>query len=149
MFGRCNGLMFAPTSLAREIDEAFDTLAETAGRPVPAFAARTFPPMNIWEDQKAVYVEAELPGFRLADVEVTLTRQHLTIKGKRSSTTPEGANMLHSERRVDEFERTVSIRETLDHDHVAATMKDGLLLVTLPKSPTAQPRRITVNPSTN
>ncbi|MBL8990613.1 MAG: Hsp20/alpha crystallin family protein [Phycisphaerae bacterium] len=149
MFDRCNGLMFAPSALAREVDEMFENLTGGATRPLVREAARAFPPLNIWSDEKAVYVEAALPGFRMEDVEVTLTRQDLTIKGKRETTIPEQAQWVHRERAGGEFARTVTIGEPLDHDKVTATMNNGLLLVTLPKSAVAQPRRITVNPVNN
>lgn len=142
MFGRCNGVMFAPENLARQIDEVFDTVAA----PV---VTRSYPPINVWEDDKAVYVQAELPGYRMADVEVTLERQTLTISGKREAADHEGTRWLHRERRAGEFTRAVTVRETLDAERVSATMKDGLLLVTLPKAASAMPRKIAVNPSEN
>lgn len=141
MFGRCNGVMFAPGSIARQFDEVFDSVAPATRTAQPA--------LNVWEDDKAVYVEAALPGFRMQDVEVTLERQVLTIRGSRSQDDAEGKRWLHRERSLSEFERTVSIREMLDAERVSATMKDGVLIVTLPKSAAAQPRKININPSGN
>lgn len=130
--------------LSRNIDEVFKFMFEPnqpghlAGRP------RAFPPLAAWEDEKSVQVEAELPGFKLEDVEITFVGNELTIKGKRSIELPEGSETLIDERGEGEFTRTVRLSLPVDAQRVSATMRDGVLRITLPKTDAAQPRRIAV-----
>lgn len=82
LFGR-----FAPNQgagmlgLRTEFDRLFDQFLGPAGR-TGGFAAWT-PPVNVWEDADELYVEAELPGLALDDIELTLEREQLTIRGTR------------------------------------------------------------------
>lgn len=112
---------------------------------VPGVAG-AFPPMNVWEEGEQYFIEAELPGFSLADVEVSVVDDQATVKGRRKTTeATEGAAVLKRERRGGTFERTWTLPGEIDADRVTATLRDGVLLVTLPKAAKTLPRKIAVN----
>lgn len=91
----------------------------------------SYPPLNIGEDEKNIYIHAEIPGVTIDDVEITITAKDLVIKGERKL--PEGRYFRH-ERPSGVFQRIVSINTTIDADNVSASMKDGLLKIVMPKS---------------
>lgn len=106
----------------------------------------TFPAMNVWEDENAVYVEAELPGFELSELDISLTGSELTIRGKRESSLeiPESATVHRRERSTGSFVRSVKLGLPIAGDKVNATMDAGVLTVTLPKAEESRPRKIEV-----
>ncbi len=128
-----------PASLVRQMDRALDQF-------FGATSPRATPPVNAWEDEQALLVEMELPGFKIDQVEVTWERGTLTIRGARPEpSAAEGERYLHRERTFGRFSRSLTIAHDIDPAGVTATMTDGVLTVRLPKSAVAQPRRITVS----
>ncbi len=103
--------------------------------------------VDIREDQDHFYVEAELPGFKKDDVEITLENQTLTIAGQRQASTPpaEGAELLLHERRYSRFLRSFTLPPTVDEQTVNAKLVDGVLTITLNKREESKPRKITVS----
>lgn len=101
-----------------------------------------YPPLNLSNDEDAIYVRAEIPGVKLEDVELTLTDKTLVIKGERK--VPEG-KLFRQERPVGVFHRVVNIGMPVDRDNVTATMADGILTVVLPKAEEVKPRNIAIN----
>jgi HSP20 family protein len=115
--------------------------------PVPSFGPTAFPALNIREDAEAFHVEAELPGLKMSDLEILVLGRELTIKGRRAASNVEGATYHRQERASGEFSRTVRLPVPIDSEKVAAALKDGVLAVTLPKTPEAKPRRIEITTS--
>ena len=103
-----------------------------------------FPAVDIWEDENDLYLEAELPGMELDDLEIYVTQgNQLTIKGKR--TPPEVEGTWHRrERGFGEFTRVITLPVDVDADKVEATLKHGVLTVRLPKVAEARVRTIPV-----
>jgi HSP20 family protein len=111
----------------------------------PSIARRatpSYPLLNVSEDDDAVYVRAEVPGMDMNDLEITLVDSSLSIKGER---TPEQGKYYRQERPSGVFQRLVSINTPVDRDAVAATLKDGVLTITLPKAEETKPRKISIN----
>ncbi len=137
-----------PLAALSEMDRLFDSMV-SVGAPYwvggSASPARlTFPALNVYEDESNVYAEAELPGLTLADLDVSIAGNELTIRGTRQINLPEGATPLRRERLVGEFERTVELPVDIDPEQVEASLTNGVLLVTLPKAKSAQARKIQV-----
>jgi HSP20 family protein len=107
-------------------------------------AAGLFPAMNLWEDEQKLYAEAELPGFNLNDLEIFVVGNELTIKGERQEEHREKAAYHRRERTLGTFSRIVRLPIEIDADGVEATLKDGVLTITLPKSEQARPRKVQV-----
>ncbi len=139
----------AMDSLRHEIDRAFDRLTTPALAsvwPTTRFldAIRPHPAVNMIEDDNNLRFEAELPGVRATDLDVTVADHMLTISGRRTLESPEDATSLRRERSTHTFERIVRIPTGVDSDQIDATLADGILTVTLPKAEGTRTRRIAV-----
>ncbi|MEO1129004.1 MAG: Hsp20/alpha crystallin family protein [Planctomycetota bacterium] len=108
----------------------------------------TLPPLNAWETEDALIVEAELPGFSLGHLDITLLERDLTLKGTRESTDPDGARVHRRERGQGTFSRTLRLPFDVDADAIEASLVEGVLTITLPRAPELRPRRIEVRPAT-
>jgi len=105
--------------------------------------------VDIREDQDHFYVEAELPGFKKEEVDITLENQTLTIAAERKSENKQGgdgqkAELLLHERRYTRFLRSFTLPPTVNEQSVTAKLNDGVLRITLNKREETKPRRINV-----
>ena len=108
------------------------------------FRDRSFPAINVWEDDECFYTEAELPGLTMEELEVQVIANELTIKGELSAVEGEGITYHHQERSTGSFMRSVTFHSKVDSGKVEAVLKDGLLKITLPKAAVAKARKIDV-----
>jgi HSP20 family protein len=103
--------------------------------------------VDVREDGDHFYVQAELPGFKKEDVDITLENQQLTISAERKEETrqdgPKGELLLH-ERRYNRFMRSFTLPPTVDEQTVNAKLQDGVLTITLNKREETKPRKINV-----
>ncbi|MHC5211322.1 MAG: Hsp20/alpha crystallin family protein [Planctomycetota bacterium] len=109
--------------------------------------ASAFPALNAWADDENLYVEAEIPGLGLEDIQITVLGEDLTLSGERQDVLEEGTSHHRRERGVGEFTRTLRLPSAVDAQRVEAQLKDGILGITLPKAEALRPRRITVKGS--
>jgi HSP20 family protein len=106
------------------------------------------PLVDIVEDDKEYLIKAELPEVQKDDVKVTVENGTLTISGERKAETEEKGRKFHRmERFYGRFERSFSIPDDAEGDHVKAEFKDGVLRVHLAKSEKARPKQIEVKVS--
>lgn len=103
-----------------------------------------FPRTNVYDTGKAFVVKAEVPGLTDKDVALTLTQDVLTISGERKVEIPEGYSVHRRERLPMQFSRSFALPAKADAEKVAATIKDGVLTVTVEKAPEVQPKQISV-----
>ena len=105
--------------------------------------------VDVREDADHVYVEAELPGFKKDEVDITLENQTLTISAERKSESKQGngnkGELLLHERRYTRFLRSFTLPPTVDEQTVNAKLNDGVLTITLNKREETKPRKITVS----
>lgn len=102
------------------------------------------PRIHVHEGEQAVAVRLEVPGFAKDDLEITLTGDVLTVRGERGAKLPEGYAVHRRERGALGFNRSFRLPRDVDGSKVEANIKDGVLTLTIPKVPEAQPRRIEV-----
>jgi HSP20 family protein len=104
-----------------------------------------WPKLEVSETDKEIKVEAELPGLDEKDVQLELVNGVLAIKGEKKTET-EDKDRLFTERYYGRFERRIPV-DDVDQDKVAASFKNGVLTVTMPKTPQAQSKvkRIAIN----
>lgn len=136
------------TDLSSQVDRLLnEVFAGFTPEAVPVFAAaKPFPALNIWHDDGAFYLEAELPGFSMNDIEINLTGKELTLTATRrtSERSENVGEFVRRERAEGTFSRTVRLPAPIDAERVGAKLVNGVLTVTLPKAAEALPRRITV-----
>jgi len=109
------------------------------------FGLGEFPALNVWEEENALFIEAELPGLDLSELEIFVTGQNqLTLKGERKSPTIEKAIAHRQERGFGKFERTLALPFAVNAEAVEARFEDGILTVRLPKHESAKPRKIEI-----
>lgn len=122
--------------IRREMNRLFDDFFRGADLMAPSERERTFTPsLNVTESDAAIEVTAELPGMDEDDIDLTLSRQGLTIRGeKREEKEEEGKNYYTRERSYGYFRRSIPVpMDAIDPDNVEATFDKGILTITLPK----------------
>jgi HSP20 family protein len=132
-------------ALHREMNRLFDDTFRSFDIAPLSSQAMGWPSLEVNETDNEVKVIAELPGLQEKDVNVELRDGVLSISGEKRSETEDKERRL-SERYYGHFERSIPI-DDVDQDKVGASFKDGVLTVTLPKSPTAREKakRIAIN----
>jgi HSP20 family protein len=123
----------------REIERFFD---ETARGYYPGQRRALYPPLVLSEDESNVYIKAEMPGVSMDDVELTLTDKSFSIKGERKA---EQGKYFRQERPTGVFQRIVTLNTPVDRDAVSASLTNGVLVVTLPKSEASKPKKISID----
>ena len=127
--------------LQHEVNRAFEHWNDTGAFPGSA----VFPPLRVWEVEHDVYVEAELPGVTLEQLEIFVTGQTLlTLKGERQVPQIGKAVEHRQERAFGKFTRSVTLPVQVDDAQVEAKLDNGVLTLRLPKHEGAKPRRIAV-----
>ena len=127
------------------LQDEMNRLFGRVGNGARSLAASAYPPLNLWEDDNNLYVEAELPGFNLDDLEMFVTGENqLSIKGERKQPGLENGTWHRQERGYGAFGRLMELPTPVDSDQVSAEFKNGVLTVKLPKKAEAKPRRIEV-----
>jgi len=100
------------------------------------------PRVDVSENDKEIKVTAELPGMDDKDIDVTLSRDSLTIRGeKQEESEDKGKDYYRSERRYGSFHRMVPLSSEVDESKAEADFKKGVLKIKLPKTPEAQTSR--------
>ena len=105
------------------------------------------PAVDVTETDKAYEIVAELPGMDEKNVEVKVADDILTIKGEKQEEKEERRKDYYlSERSFGSFQRAFQVPAGVDTDKIEANFKNGVLIVTLPKSAEAQKaeKKITV-----
>lgn len=131
--------------LREEVDRLFaDFFGNGAGNAGRLATGGGFPALNVWERGEELYVEAEVPGLKVDDVDISVVGGELIIKGKRMDLEEQDAVYHRRERGVGEFHRSVRLPLEVDVETIQAKLTDGVLLITLPKAEAARPRKIQV-----
>ncbi len=139
--------MFPVVRMREEMDRVFAGLAETFPEvgPLNVLSGRAVPALNVWEDDTHLYAEAEVPGMKFGDLEITLMGNELTIKGTREEQAAQkDVSYVRRERSVRSFSRVVRLPSDIDAEKVTARLEDGVLTVTIPKSEASRPRKIEI-----
>jgi HSP20 family protein len=131
----------AMDELRRKVQEALDSSAQWNGE---AGAFSRAPAMNLWDAGGQLVLKADVPGVAEDDINVQLTQDVLTVSGQRRLSNPEGYSVHRQERTPLQFSRSFTLPCQVNGDAIAASLKDGVLTVTLPKAPESRPRQITV-----
>lgn len=131
--------------LRRELDDVFGV----SGLPssIRSVAPGAVPAINVGRTPTSVEVYAFAPGMDASKFEVTLDRGVLRISGERPSAIPaqdDKVQVYSRERGTGAFMRAVSLPDDIDPAQVRASYRDGVLMVSIARRESAQPKRITV-----
>jgi HSP20 family molecular chaperone IbpA len=102
------------------------------------------PLVDIVETGDALVLISDMPGVDQAGVDVVIEKNILTIRGKIDDQIPAGFKLSYDEYGIGDYERTFTIPNEIDRDAIQATMKDGVLRLTLPKVKPAAAKKVTV-----
>ena len=123
----------------------FRDLNENEGEGATA-SASFIPAVDVYEDEKKVVLKLEVPGIEEKDLDVSVEKNTLTVKGERKFEQEEKEENFHRiERRYGSFYRAFTLPTTVDTESVAASYNAGVLKIELTKRPEAQPKQIKVN----
>ena len=109
-----------------------------------ALSASAWPRINQYDAGPDLVLQADVPGLSEKDVQVTLNDGGLSISGERKVVPPEGYSTHRQERSGVRFSRSLTLPCKVNPEHTTASVKNGVLTITLAKAPEAQPRQITV-----
>ena len=114
---------------------------------LPSINARHYPMINLYEDSDNLYLEALAPGIDPETLEIFFTRNAISISGEKvtvsKNISPEAFH--RSERGAGKFNRTIELSTPVDESKVKADYRNGLLLISMPRTEEAKPRKIAVN----
>lgn len=130
-----------PLRLMRELLN-WDPFAEMM--PSVATEQMVFTPRFEVKETKDAYVfKADLPGIEDKDLDISLTGNRLTVSGKREADERNDNDRFYAyERSYGSFSRSFTLPDGADVEHADADLKNGVLMISIPKKPEHQPRKI-------
>jgi len=134
------------TGMQQEMNRLFD---EFFGERQTEMTECAWTPMvDVSETETEIKVRAELPGLTQDNIEIHLQDNVLTLQGeKKEEQKDEQENFHRVERCYGSFTRSFNLPTNVKADAVQATFKNGVLLITLPKSEEARTKKIAINAS--
>jgi HSP20 family protein len=104
------------------------------------------PSCNAYEDEHGYHIEVALPGMDRQDISIVFEDGVLTVKGERKETSSDdGRRYFAHEIGWGDFSRSFRLPTYSDPEKVSASLKDGMLVLHLPKREEAKPRRIEIS----
>ena len=133
-----------PTDLFSVLDQLFRTpFRFSSGLGLPEF--ERVPAVDVRETDEEVVVTAELPGLDAKDLEVTLEKDTLVLKGEKKLEHEEKKeNYIHRERSYGSFHRAVALPCGVKGEEIKASYDKGVLVIHLPKDESHKPKQITI-----
>ena len=130
--------------LQRQIEQIFgDSFATPAANSESSIA--WVPTVDIHEEQDKFVVRADLPGVEPKDISITAENRVLTLRGQRHFERSENQKGFERLERVEgSFLRRFTLPNNVQDDQIKARHVNGVLEVTIPKTPTPEPRRVSV-----
>lgn len=127
-----------------EMDRMLDNMRRLWGEPTEG--TRWAPEVNIFEKNEEIVLEADVPGVDKTHIHVEVSDSTLTLRGDRSI--DEGVKdeeFYRCERPTGSFSRVFSLPASVDVKKIDASLKDGVLIVKLPKTVEAKAKQISIH----
>ena len=103
------------------------------------------PRADIYETPDGIVLLADMPGVDEKGVDLTLEKNILTITGRvEPEVLPENARLAYEEYEIGDYQRVFTLSDEVDREGISASLKNGVLRVTLPKAGAAKTRKISV-----
>lgn len=119
--------------LRRQMDQVWEDFDATAS-----------PRLSLSDAGESLVVEADVPGITEKEIDLTLADGVLVVTAERKLQDPQGYAPRRQERAGFRFSRTITLPCRVDPEKTTATVKDGVLAITLAKAEEARPRQIRV-----
>ena len=103
------------------------------------------PPSDIAETDKEYHLTMELPGIDMKDLDISFTKEVLTVKGEKTKEVSIDESCYCTERYQGSFQRSFRIPGTVDTDNIEAKYRDGILRVSLAKSEKSVVKKIEIH----
>lgn len=143
-----NALNQLHSQLNRLFDREFTGRELDSGAASSAATADWIPPADIEEYADRFVLKLDVPGVDLSAIDITLDQGVLSVSGERiKDATAKDVERSRSERPFGRFHRRFTLPDTVDAANVQASGRNGIVEVTIPKQPKAQPRRIQISAS--
>ena len=149
-FGDFENTFALMDELRRRMDRIWDDVDPSWGAWQPAMqssralSASVFPRINLFDTGSNIVLKADVPGLSEKEVQVSLNDGGISISGERKVVPPEGYSAHRQERSQVKFSRSLTLPCKVNPEQTTATVKNGVLTITLAKAAEAQPRQITV-----
>jgi HSP20 family protein len=104
-----------------------------------------FPAVNAYANEDGIALTAQLPGVSQDDLDISVFRDTLTLRGRRQPEAADRQAYHRRERGQGEFVRNISLPFSVDPERVEATIQDGVLRISLHRPEQDKPRRIKVS----
>ena len=131
---------FDPLASVRLFEDAFTRMVNE-----PRATRPWSPAVDIYETENELVLKADLPDVDLKDIDVRVENQTLTIAGERKFEKQDNVAGYHRiERSYGNFTRSFAVPNSFDTEKIAASFKNGVLSVSLPKKEAAKPRQIKI-----
>jgi HSP20 family protein len=110
---------------------------------------RFYPPpelplLNLWTNPDGAIIKAEVPGVSADDLEISIRRDTVTLRGTRKGEPTEDAVVLRQERVTGPFARNIVLPFRVDADKASAKFERGVVTLTLPRPEEDKPHRISI-----
>jgi len=140
------GLMQRRNSSPSTVWNDFDNLFEKGLKKWPGFLFNEVaPPVKIVENEDGYEISAEMPGIDKKSVDISYEQGMLTLKAKKKEKErKEKEKIIVDEQFCSSYSRSLSLPD-VDVDKAEAELKDGILLIKLPKSEANKTRRISIS----
>jgi HSP20 family protein len=134
--------------MRHEMDQVFQRLFGEQGEAVRGKSAAWVPPVDVEETDMGVTVRIDLPGVDPNQTEITFAEGALVVQGQRKEERDEARKNYHLlERPMGRFYRNIALPPAIDPDKIEARSSNGVLIVSVPKIPEVQPKKIPISSS--
>lgn len=104
------------------------------------------PPVNVYEDTDTLYLETQLPGIELKDVNISVEDHTLEVRGERKVEHEDNTDGYHfREAQYGNFARSFNLPKYVNPNEAKATYDKGVLIIKVPKQEEAKPRLIPID----
>ena len=102
------------------------------------------PPVDVFENESGITLLADLPGVSRDRLGVRVDGENLVVEATAATPQPQEMQLVYGEAQYPSYRRQFALSRELDASRIEATLKDGVLKLTIPKLEEARPRRVEV-----
>jgi HSP20 family protein len=125
----------------RQMDRLLSVFTGGASSPT---SSGVFPPLIVTEDEETINVEAEIPGIKAEDLDISVVARTLTLSGERKPEETQDVCYHRRERKWGNFRKALTLPDDVNPEAIHAECKNGMLKLVLPKAEHVKPRKIVI-----